>query len=89
MPYTYKSLAFAWLIILALFVASASGVAQGGWLVLLIAVAFVVPALVLRSPVHVATAIERPSIPAEERKRSPLDSDRVVRAIEHTRGLPA
>jgi hypothetical protein len=88
MPYTYKSLAFAWLIILALFVASASGVAQGGWLALLIAGA-VVPALVLRSPVHVAAALERPSIAAQERKRSPLDSDRVVRAIEHTRRLPA
>ena len=89
MPYSSKSLAFAWLIILALFVASASGVAQGRWLVLLIAVAFVVPALVLRSPVHVAAALERSSIPAKERKRSPLDPDRVMRAIEHTRRLPA
>jgi hypothetical protein len=89
MPYSSKSLSFAWLIILALFVASASGVAQDRWLVLLIAVAFVVPALVLRSPVHVAAALERSSIPAKERKRSPLDPDRVMRAIEHTRRLPA
>ena len=88
MPYTYKSLAFAWLIILALFAASASGLVQGGWFVLLVAVAIVVPALVLRSP-HVAAVPERPSIVPEERERSPRDLDRVVCAIEHTRRVPA
>jgi hypothetical protein len=56
MPYTSKSLALAWLIISALFAVSASGMARGGWLVLLLAVAFAVPALVLRSAVDVATA---------------------------------
>jgi hypothetical protein len=73
MPYTYKSLAFAWLIIFALFAVSASGAARGWWFVLLLALA-AVPALVLRSPVDVATGSpERPSVLADERERSPLD----------------
>jgi hypothetical protein len=49
MPYTYLSLAFAWLIIFALFAVSASGAASGWWLVLVIAAALALPALVLRS----------------------------------------
>jgi hypothetical protein len=66
MPYTYKSLAFTWLIILALFAVSASGVARGWWFVLLLAVAVAAPALVLRSPVEVATASpERPLVVAD------------------------
>jgi hypothetical protein len=56
MPYTYKSLAFAWLIVLSLFAMSASGVARGWGFVLLVAAAVAVPALVLRSPADVATA---------------------------------
>jgi hypothetical protein len=49
MPYTYKSLALAWLIFFALFAMSASG-AAGGWrLLLLLAAAFLVPAIVLRT----------------------------------------
>jgi hypothetical protein len=72
MPYTYKSLAFAWLIISALFAVSASGVARGGWFVLLLAVAIAVPALVLRRPGHVAIALPgRPLIVTKKRARSP------------------
>jgi hypothetical protein len=74
MPYTYKSLAFAWLTIFALFAVSASGMARGWWFVLLLAVAATIPALVLRSPVGVAIASpENPLIVADERQRSPSD----------------
>ena len=50
MPYTNKSLTFVWLITLALFVVSASGVLRGWWFVVLLAVAFAAPWLVLRTP---------------------------------------
>jgi len=74
MPYTYKSLAFTWLIVFALFAVSATGVAGGWWFVLLLVVAFAAPALVLRSPVHIATASpERPLIVAGKRAGSPID----------------
>jgi uncharacterized protein (DUF58 family) len=56
MPYTYKSLAFAWLIIFALFAVSASGVARGWWFGLLLAAAVAVPTLVLKSQADGATA---------------------------------
>ena len=55
MPYTYKSLAFTWLIILALFAVSASGVAKDLWFVLLFVVALAAPALVLSAPERAAT----------------------------------
>jgi uncharacterized protein (DUF58 family) len=88
MPYTYKSLALAWSIIFALFAASASGLAQGGWFVVLLALAIVAPALVLRSPVRVAASPERPLNIAEERQRPPLNSDGLsVRSS--TRNKPA
>ncbi len=48
MPYTTRSLAFTWLIILALFAVSVSGRLQGPWFVLLVGVALAAPALVLR-----------------------------------------
>lgn len=74
MPYTYKSLAYAWLIIFALFAMSASGLAGGWWLVLLLAAAVAVPALVLRSPVDVGTGSpEFPLVFADERERSPFN----------------
>jgi hypothetical protein len=75
MPYTYKSVAFTWLIILALFAVSASGVARGWWFVLLLAVAVAAPALVLRNPVVATVSPERPLIVADERARSPLNLD--------------
>jgi hypothetical protein len=56
MPYTYRSLTFAWLITLALFVASASGVFVGWSFVALLAVAFAAPWLVLRSPAEANTS---------------------------------
>jgi hypothetical protein len=70
MPYTYRSLAFAWLIIFALFAASASGLAQNGWFVLLLAIAIAIPALVLRDPAYAsATSRSQPwngAWPAQE-----------------------
>lgn len=48
MPYTTRSLAFTWLIILALCAVSVSGSFQGRWFVLLVAVALATPALVLK-----------------------------------------
>jgi hypothetical protein len=56
MPYTYRSLTFAWLITLALFAASASGVFVGWSFVALLAVAFAAPWLVLRSPAEANTS---------------------------------
>jgi len=76
MPYTYKSFAFAWLIIFALLAVSASGVTRGWWLGLLIAVAITVPALVLRSRSDVATASPgRPLIVPDRREHSRFDRD--------------
>ena len=74
MPYTYKSLAFAWLIFLALFAMSASGAASGWRLILLLAAAFVVPAIVLRTRADAAaTSSERPLIVADGREPSSFD----------------
>lgn len=56
MPYTNRSLTFAWLITLALFAASASGVFVGWSFVALLAVAFAAPWLVLRSPAEANTS---------------------------------
>jgi len=74
MPYTYKSLAFAWLIFFGLFAMSASG-AAGGWrLILLLAAAFVVPAIVLRTRADAsATSSERSLIVADGREQSSFD----------------
>lgn len=77
MSYTSRSVAVAWLIILALFAVSLSGVARGGWFVLLLAAAMAVPMLVLRSPVAIAVATaspERPSLVVKKREGSPLDA---------------
>jgi hypothetical protein len=51
MLYTTRSLAFTWLIILALFAVSASGALDGPWFVVLVAVALATPMLVLRNAV--------------------------------------
>jgi hypothetical protein len=56
MPYTNRSLAFTWLIILALFAVSASGRLEGPWFVLLVGVALATPALVLRNAA-IATSV--------------------------------
>jgi hypothetical protein len=48
MPYTYKSIACVWLIVLGLFALSASGTVTGRWLLLLLLVALGAPALILR-----------------------------------------
>ena len=60
MPYTNRSLTFAWLITLALFVASASGLFVGWSFVALLAVAFAAPWLVLRSPAEANTSSLQP-----------------------------
>jgi hypothetical protein len=48
MPYTYKSIAGVWLIVLGLFVLTASGAVTGRWLLLLLLIALGAPALILR-----------------------------------------
>ena len=48
MPYTYKSIAGVWLIVVGLFVLSASGAVTGRWLLLLLLIALGAPALILR-----------------------------------------
>jgi hypothetical protein len=74
MRYSYKSLAFVWLITFGLFAGTGSGVVTGPWLPLLLGVALVAPALILRRPAGATmTSHERPSVAADERDRSPLD----------------
>ena len=66
MPYTYKSLAFVWLIFLALFAMSASGAASWWRLMLLLAAAFLVPAIVLQTRADAAdTSSEPPLVMAD------------------------
>ena len=60
MPYTNRSLTFAWLITLVLFAASASGVFVGWSFVALLAIAFAAPWLVLRSPAKANTSSLQP-----------------------------
>src|SRR5581483_627681 len=55
MPYTYRSLAFAWLIVFALLAVSSSGVVRGWWFAALVAAAVAVPSLVLRRRVAAAS----------------------------------
>jgi hypothetical protein len=52
-PYTYKSLAFVWLITLGLLYVTASGVVAGSWLLLFVLVALAMPAIILRTQHHV------------------------------------
>jgi len=79
MPYTYKSLAFFWLIVFGLLALTASGAVAGAWLVLLVAAGLVLPALMLRSPAHAtATSQESPRAAADERAGSRLDVDGIV-----------
>src|SRR6476646_6059648 len=74
-PYTYKSLAFMWLVILALFALTGSGVVTGRWLLALLMVALAAPALILRSPRPVGvttTSHQRAKVVSDERDPSPL-----------------
>jgi hypothetical protein len=74
MRYSYKSLAFVWLIAFGLFAGTGSGVLAGPWLLLLVAVALAAPALILRRPARAnMTSQERASIGADDRDRSSLD----------------
>lgn len=57
MPYTRTSLAFLWVVILALFVLAGSGAVAGPWLLLLIALALAAPAVVLRNSVRVTAPV--------------------------------
>ena len=66
MPYTYKSLAIAWLVFFAVFAVSVwGGVGTGRWFAVLLIVALGAPALVLRSSGAAATAAVLPGRPAE------------------------
>ena len=74
-PYTNKSLVFLWLTILGLFALTASGTVARPWLLLLLLVALVAPALILRNqdPVPaIARSRTRPRI-APTRDQSLLD----------------
>jgi hypothetical protein len=72
-PYTNKSLACLWLIILGLFALTASDVVARSWLPLLLLVALTAPALILRNPDPVAViARSRPRI-SSARDQSPLN----------------
>ena len=82
MPYTYKSLALVWFIILGLFILTGSGMLVGPWVLLLVTVALAVPALLLRSPAVASTpSLERPQGVADQghRSRSSLDGVDVYR----------
>ena len=77
MPYTDKSLAFAWVIVSALFAMSASGAATVANF-LLLAAASLVPAIVLRTRTDAAaTSPERPLIVADGQEQSSLDLGRL------------
>jgi hypothetical protein len=74
MPYTYRSLAFVWFIMSALFAVSVSGVPANWWLILLLAVALATPVLVLRNPAQVTIAAPgRSSNATAAPASSPLD----------------
>jgi len=74
MSYSLRSLVFLWLITSALFAVSVSAAPASWWLVLLLAVAFATPLLVLRSPAKVIEASSRrPSIAAVAWESLPLD----------------
>ena len=73
MPYTNKSLACLWFIILGLFALTASDVVARSWLPLLLLVALTAPALILRNPDPVTViARSRPRI-SSARDQSPFD----------------
>ena len=77
MPYTYKSLAFVWLITLGLLGLTAAGVVAGSWLLLFVLVALTTPAVILRNPDPVgviARSRKRPRVVADARDQSPLDA---------------
>ena len=78
MPFTYTSLAFVWLITLALLGLTASGVVAGSWLLLLVLVALAMPALILRSQHRVSFGKERPFTPVSSHNRAltPLQENR-------------
>jgi hypothetical protein len=76
MPYTNKSLAMVWLIMVALFVLMGSGAVGGWWVFLIVLVALAAPALMLRSPSPKGVTTpsrERARIVSDERDRSPQD----------------
>jgi len=82
MPYTYKSLAFVWFIILGLFILTGSGMVVGPWVLLLVTLALAVPVLLLRSQGAPSTPLlERPQGVADQghRSRSSLDGVDVYR----------
>src|SRR5213083_791767 len=76
MPYTHKSLAFVWLIAFGLVALTGSGMVAGSWLLLLVPIALVAPALILRRPRPIGMTTrqpERTGIVSDDRDRPPLD----------------
>jgi hypothetical protein len=75
-PFTYKSLAFVWLITLGLFGLTASGVVAGTWLLLIVLVALAMPAFILTSQHRVGVIAKSPKpsrVVSEARDQSPFD----------------
>jgi hypothetical protein len=74
MPYTYKSLAFVWLITFGLFALTASGMASGSWFLLLLLIVFATPVVILRRQPRVgmiARSRTPPRLSADAPDRSP------------------
>ena len=71
MPYTYKSLAFVWLLITGLFILSMSGAVGGWWVAVLVALALGAPSLMLRAP---AAAVRTVSAGAPGSSTARIDS---------------
>jgi len=70
MPYTNASLASVWLVICGLVAVAVSGAIRGPWLLLLLVLAVIMPALILRSPaVAIAGSRKRPLPAARSRNR--------------------
>lgn len=82
MPYTYKSIAWLWLVTFGLLALTGSGVVTGKWLLLLLPIALAAPALILSSPSSsqvglTTTSRERAAIVSDQRDRSSLDLRKV------------
>ena len=75
MPYTYKSLAFVWLITFGLFALTASGMASGSWFLLLLLIVFATPVVILRRQPRVGMIARSrtPRLSSDVGDRSPLD----------------
>jgi hypothetical protein len=77
-PYTNKSLACLWLIILGLFAVTAADVVARSWLPLLLLVGLAAPTLILRSNEPVAVSRDRAAVRGSAPTRLLVVHDRQV-----------